>query len=600
MKFPYSKARRGQLELIDRIRGVLGSKVFLKAPTGFGKTIVALMSHIHMGKVLYAVRTRNEMSPVIRELRRLGEDFTLIYSAARMCPLNKGGNSHEFWLNCKLLRSRNMCPYYQRLSEVSDDEVLEVLKGEGSTDPHKLVDNIVRRLGVCPFFALSRLVDRVPFIIVTYPYVFRNEVFDTAFDTVGRGDLYLVLDEAHTILNPAMVIDEELDVFTLDKAVKEVKSYRLGSEILGYLQGIMKVFHELRSSMLRRIDKSDILRDPSELFILQDALISLRIAKLRKAISPYELMSSSTALGRVVKFVEYLTQPSFQPYGYVDREGVKVIKVLTPDLKYIRDIVSAFKGALLMSGTLPSEEIIRKVMFSDAIYIDVEKEYGSVFPESNILVAIYAAVTSSYRHRSEEMYSAYRELIKEVAQKLKSGVAFFVYPSYSFMEGVIRELMVEGIRQVAEGYSTTFNDVMQLALKEKKLAVHAVAGGKLTEGLELLDSNGNSLIKVVVIAGVPYPQPDDFIKDLKSRLETSVGREVARKFVMDVQAAVKVAQAIGRAIRSEKDKAFIILADRRFLSRRLRDVLGLKYDIVTSELKEVLKALTEFTCSDAG
>ncbi|MCD6323695.1 MAG: hypothetical protein J7L55_01120, partial [Desulfurococcales archaeon] len=583
MSFPYSKARKGQLEVINVIRESLGRKIFLKAPTGFGKTIVAVSSHMGEGLTMYAVRTRNEMAPVIRELRRVKANFTIVFSASRMCPLAGKGVETEFWLNCRLLRSRNLCPYYARLPSVSDSDVANVLKRAETTDPHKIAELIAKELGVCPFFALTRLIQGSDFAVVTYPYVFRNEVFDTAFEDIGRGDMCLVLDEAHTVMNPQLVIDEELDEFIVEKAIREVKTYKLGSEVLKYLEGLMNVFKHVRTTLLRRIPKEEVVPDLGIQVMLRDALISLRVIKLRTAISASEVASTSSALGKVAKFLDLAASPHFRIYGAVGRDGARVLKALTPDLDYVKDVIKSFKGSLMMSGTLPSERIIKETMFEDALYIDVVREYGEVFPKENVAYVVYPSVTSSYRYRNEETYLKYAELITELVKSLERGVALIVYPSYKFMDSVTKNVVLKGVKQVVEGYGTTSEEVEGLR-KHSKAVIHSVAGGKIAEGLEVLSLSGESLIKLVVIAGVPYPQPDDYIKDLRESLQRAVPADIAREFVMDVQASVKVAQALGRAIRSEKDVAFMVLADKRFLSMRLREALGIRYDGVVSDL----------------
>ena len=69
---------------------------------------------------------------------------------------------------------------------------------------------------------------------------------------------------------------------------------------------------------------------------------------------------------------------------------------------------------------------------------------------------------------------------------------------------------------------------------------------------------------------------------------------LADAVVMDVQASIRVVQACGRAIRSEGDRAFIVLADRRYLKRGLRELLGASYDAVLSSLPELLESLRRF------
>ncbi|MCS7099173.1 MAG: hypothetical protein NZ925_02355, partial [Sulfolobales archaeon] len=114
MHIPYQSFRRGQREAIEFVRSELGNFVALKAPTGYGKTLVALAGHLGSGRVLYVVRTRNEMAPVVKEARNLGMSFTVVFSGRRMCPLVKGADvpSEDFWLNCRVLRLKNMCPYF--------------------------------------------------------------------------------------------------------------------------------------------------------------------------------------------------------------------------------------------------------------------------------------------------------------------------------------------------------------------------------------------------------------------------------------------------------------------------------------------------------
>ncbi|MEM2406805.1 MAG: hypothetical protein QXM26_05020, partial [Sulfolobales archaeon] len=66
MRFPYANLRKGQLEVANFIRSRLGGYLAVKAPTGYGKTVVALVGHVGSGRVLYVVRTRNEIAPVVR------------------------------------------------------------------------------------------------------------------------------------------------------------------------------------------------------------------------------------------------------------------------------------------------------------------------------------------------------------------------------------------------------------------------------------------------------------------------------------------------------------------------------------------------------
>jgi len=128
----------------------------------------------------------------------------------------------------------------------------------------------------------------------------------------------------------------------------------------------------------------------------------------------------------------------------------------------------------------------------------------------------------------------------------------------------------------------------------------AVAGGKLMEGVEF-KIDGRNILKSVVIVGVPYPEPNDFLEMFRGIVSTRLGSsELAWELVYMWNALMKVKQAIGRAIRSENDRAFIILMDRRYLDSRLRkfieDYLGNVE--VTNNIDDMLIRLRRFLNSN--
>ncbi|HDN75655.1 MAG TPA: hypothetical protein ENG05_00820, partial [Acidilobales archaeon] len=273
MKFPYTTFRRGQKESIERIAKRLGSTIVLKAPTGFGKTIVAILSHIKAPKVLYVVRTRNEMAPVIRELKAVNEGFTIVFSGRRMCPIlrNVGIEPEDFWINCRLLREKGLCPYYERLNKVSSSSVERVLRTSG-IDPHEIVANIANKLGICPFFALSRLINNSKFIVATYPYLFKEEVFRTAFSD-DLSEYYVIIDEAHTLLNIQSLYEEVLSEPDVEAALRDVRTYSLGKDFIDYLIKLRDLISRIKSKMLKKVEKAYVYPGEGLIQLMEDAII---------------------------------------------------------------------------------------------------------------------------------------------------------------------------------------------------------------------------------------------------------------------------------------------------------------------------------------
>ncbi len=596
MGFPYKEFRRGQRESIDIIRKSLGAMVALNAPTGFGKTVVAVISHAGVGKVLYAVRTRNEMTPVINELRKTGTDFSFVFSASKMCPFIGRGiepRPEDFWVNCRLVRERGLCPYFNNLSRLKLGDLREILQDPGNpSDPQSLAVLISERLAVCPYFSLTRLAEESEFTVVTYPYLFREEVFRNAFPNLGLDDFYVIVDEAHTLFNLQSVIDEELDEATVDGALKEVRKYSLGEELWNYLSNVKALLGRQRSELLKRVDKSEVYPGEGLLQLIEDALIEIRYRRIKEMLSDTRsVLYVSSAMSKVSKFLQYARREDFGVYG-ARVSNVSELHALPVSFDVVTERLSSAKGVLLMSGTMPDEEIVKAVMKKEVRYIDVERDFGSVFPPQTLFKAVYYPVTSSYRRRGPEMYAKYATLITSLFSTLEDGVMIAVYPSYGFMESV-GELIVEN-NQVFETRKLSLEYVSRYARSADKLLLHIVSSGKFAEGIELIDEVGRSLIKLVLVVGVPYPQPDDYMKDLRRSLSKELSGELVRKVTSENLAAIRVRQAIGRSIRSEKDRAYVVLADKRYLTRRLREFLNLSYDLVTNSIHELTESLRRF------
>lgn len=69
----------------------------------------------------------------------------------------------------------------------------------------------------------------------------------------------------------------------------------------------------------------------------------------------------------------------------------------------------------------------------------------------------------------------------------------------------------------------------------------------------------------MVIVGIPYPPPDDYLKILAQRVSLKMNRE-NEEFLFKIPALVTIKQAIGRAIRDVNDKCNVWLLDKRFES----------------------------------
>ncbi|MEM2006841.1 MAG: ATP-dependent DNA helicase [Sulfolobales archaeon] len=593
MRFPYANLRKGQLEVANFIRSRLGGYLAVKAPTGYGKTVVALVGHVGSGRVLYVVRTRNEIAPVVREARNLGASFTIVFSGRRMCPLVRGAevSPEDFWLNCRLLRLKSMCPYYTNLKQVSQEELLELLNSADQLDPYVLASLVARELSACPFFALSGLADRVELTIATYPYLFNETVYSTAFSDVGLDEFYVIVDEAHTLVSPQSILSDSVNQSVLRTSASELSRHGYG-ELAQQVKHVEESLSRVTFNKLTRVSKQSIGVNADLLRELEEAFYAIRLSYLQSLVEVgVEAFARTTSsIGRLVKFLALATKDFFSLYTQSAFDTFR-LHALPLGYEPIRERLRLARGVLLMSGTLPPKDVLDKVVGRETEYIDVEAQYGHVFPRENVFYAVYTSVTTSYPLRSTRMFMEYAKLVRSVYESTDRAV-LAVYPSYEVMNEVVTYLK-DSISTYVESEKTKVADIEKLLAAEPHTLINAVAGGKIVEGVEFRDSFGLSLISTVVVCGIPYPSPDDYIEDFREALRSEVG-DAADTLVMDVQASIRVTQSFGRAIRSEKDRAFIVLADRRYLKKGFKELLGLRYDAVFSNLPSLLSRLNDF------
>ena len=596
-RFPYGSYRRGQRRVVEEAARVVEEEgiYVLQAPTGFGKTaavLEAVARALGDEKVVYVVRTRNEIAPVARELSRGGARYTILFNAKLMCPLARdlAIDQEDFWLNCSILRSRGLCPYFEDLAKVSSSDILKLVlrAGERYEEVPKL---IAEELGACPFFALASLVREVPFVVATYPYFFREEVYGSVMGDVERGSVVLIVDEAHTLANPTSVISEKLSASQIRASIDELRRYLpSAATLIEFLERVVKTIEGFaKDRSVRHVSKGFVVQEPSMVDALVDAVNDIKLSMVLEG-DVEEAMSRRLKLSRVARVLKLAMEKGFETF--VQKSGREVyLHILPVSLDPVKKPLEEVRAAILMSGTMPPPEFFEHVLrlSKRVFYRNIEDVEGPVFPRENSYTVVLLEPSSSYRLRSDRMYRVYARYIDAVFRHLSRGVLLVVYPSYEFMSSVRR--FVETAPSYFEDEHTTLEEVAEAARGSGRVAIHAVAGGKVAEGIELLDDEGRSLIKVVFLAGLPYPQPDDYTKLVEERLSEQVGARWAREFVFDMTASIRARQALGRALRSSADRALYILGDKRFLRPRVVRYMRVRIDRGIASLKELAQLL---------
>ncbi|MCE4598639.1 MAG: ATP-dependent DNA helicase [Desulfurococcales archaeon] len=604
-RFPYSEYRRGQRELAEEIKSSIinGEVLVVRAPTGFGKTISVLYGALLAGaeKVLYLVRTVNEIEPVVRELKRLKASFTMLFSARRTCPLMSPGRStiplppEDFWENCRLARARGVCEYYSRVEKLDLDDVKGVLNDPLASGPLRLAWGIAERLRACPFFSLRLLLEDSLFIVATYPYFFKRDIFEMVLEPLRYEDLVVIVDEAHTLMNAHSMLEYRIRAEDLEKALGEVKQYTQGYRRVEELITMLRRLAGRRVKRVEQLEKDEVSQVLSEVDYIVDTAEEVRERMVMEALaagSPETLGRIRSYMARVANWA--LIASMKESHIFIEPGNGDSILVATPldPAIIVKEPLERVKAAVLMSGTIPTRDFSREVLGIErsSRFLDVELLYGRFTPSGNIYTTVVADVTTRYVERTGYMYRRIASYLTFISRNMP-GLKLAVYPSYEVMNGIVEKIPVD-VDMLVEARGTSIDEVESRVRGDNSdLLINAVAGGKLVEGVEFTDYEGRNLLGIVIIVGVPFPQPDAYTKAQLDALAKRIGEGKAREYLYKHGTIIRVKQALGRAVRSPNDRAAYFLLDYRYLRRDIRELMNIRYDAVVKNLYGLAQAV---------
>jgi len=95
-------------------------------------------------------------------------------------------------------------------------------------------------------------------------------------------------------------------------------------------------------------------------------------------------------------------------------------------------------------------------------------------------------------------------------------------------------------------------------------------------------------LKCVIVVGLPLTPPSLFEKNFQEYYCRKFGRQKGMLYSSVYPAINKAIQAGGRAIRSETDRAFIVLMDYRYIFSEYKQCLPPEWDVKSSDKVEAL------------
>lgn len=585
--FPFDIVRPQQREFIVELASALEHQqgFVAHAPTGIGKTAAVLTPVVSYAlknkKNIFFLTSRQTQHKIaletlekIKGRNNLKLGVTDIIGRKWMCaqPHVDKLYSGEFYEFCKSLREGEKCEFYNNTKNKNKltTEAKRVINELGNTinANNDLVKNC-EKSKLCPYEISMHMATNSEVVVADYYYLFHPSISNLFLSKTGKEieESIIIADEAHNL--PARLMEQataKLSTFNIKRAISEARKFRY-EETIQMLNMLMDILTELSNHLGKKGEDIVKKQTLSEL-VGKEIDISQLADDFEYIADEIREKQKQSNIGGVASFLyNWLEQPEdgfARIISINDVKGDKVIELsnncLDPSI-LSKEIIQKSTSTILMSGTL-----VPPSMYSDLLGFNhvKEKTYLSPFPKKNQLNLIVPKTTTKFSKRSEEQYKTMAEECAKIADAVEGNTIIF-FPSYYIRDRVLesfqrltkKTVLFEGAGMTAGERDKTLEKFRTYSKTGAVLL--GVVSGSFYEGIDL----PGSLLKCVVIVGLPFQQPDLKTKKLIEYYDKKFGKGWDYGYVFP--AFNKTLQSAGRCIRSETDRGVTVFLDERYL-----------------------------------
>ena len=587
LTFPFGSYRPGQREMAVQVYTAvkLGKRLFASMPTGTGKSIAALFPALKAlgegltGQVYYLTARTTQRQGALEALRRMREQplhlWTLTLDAKdKQCPE-------------KTLCHPDYCPRAKG-HFLRDHAAIEEMLQMDDWSPEN-IRAMADKHNLCPFeFALS-LAEIADLTICDYNYALDPAVhIQRIFDKTA--DVTLLIDEAHNLLSRVRDM--------LSGAVDGGRIRKLRT-VVGKAAGRKHPLYKAMTEVLKVLDDLPIPEDESTEGALEKLPTSLDNACMeltdafmtaQNEYFPWDEAGEkvSDTLLPLLSFVRARRRDTTEYAWLWQGRKNKLLTAFALDVAdYFEEVTTMLRGVVCFSATMHPLEDMKLLLGGqedDACFA-----MPSPFPPENLLIH-QRDVNTRYRYRDAacaEIAAAIRAMVEA-----KPGRYIAFFPSFAYLRqvsemldlphqaqrsGMTDEERREFLAPYVPGGPESGSHLPTLSL--------CVLGGVFAEGIDL---PGDALDGVVIV-GVGLPQVNLFQETLRAYYERTFGDGFLYAYMLP--GMQKVAQAVGRVIRTEKDRGVALLLDDRYRQAAYRRLCPEHWRIRRGATEKSLKQL---------
>lgn len=595
IKFPFGEYRAGQKEMATYVyKGCRENSIqFLQAPTGIGKTMgtiyPAVKSFAHEGtERIFYVTAKNTIKKVAKEAVDALRDNGLIINSLTLTAKETSCPQKVF--NCHPKVCSRARGYYDRLGPAMDFFL------ENKHYDINEVKKIADKFNICPFELSLDISLECDIIICDFNNAYDPRAKLKRFFDDG-GDYLVLADEAHNLVSRARdmysgEISKDIYINT-SKKMSRVRS-TLGRQVMDTLQEIIKYLSLQVEDMKQRDVSYEILENPLD--------------NLNKLLEKFtELAEGMLDTSAIREYTKDLLEAFYSTKGYLytvskadDNYAHYILKennnitikmfCIDPSTR-LQECHKKSKSTTMFSASLTPFDYYARLLQRGSDYNT--HSLASPFDNDNLKVMVNAVVPVEYKFRDRFM----EELVKCIHEFVmgKRGKYLIFFPSYGYMEKA-HNLFISLYDDVfAPKQQRNMNEkdreaFISLFEDDAHMSAFAVMGGVFSEGIDL---KGEKLIGAVIV-GTGFPMislENNLIKEFHvAREEQGLG------YAYVYPGFNKVLQAVGRVIRSEKDKGAALLIDRRFMRQEYKDLMPYWWQPIeyVDDAEDIKKSLIEF------
>ena len=634
LAFPFSKLRAGQESMLGAVSNLhrIGGAMMVEAPTGIGKTMASLFPSIkaltseHV-RQLIVVLARTPGQTVFQEaLNLLGQNGAKIKT---LSILAREKVCRRGTVACDPTNCSKRLGHFERLPEARQAAIYEA---PDLLSPPVLIE-LGKRFNLCPHALATHLAPWVDIVMGDYNYAFDpgaqlNYLFGE--EAPRRNKIALLVDESHNLVDRGREIhSQSIRTATWTPTVKWLqKNEPKGAALLRTLwKEMMTVFKTGSSKTIETqptVHQTELFPSQTKPSTTPKANEPLRI---NKRISPYEVVldeipeswgllmdhflqtiDAQLRTSQLDKAHTELLELYFEIHGFLKAtrgEGDNHRIILKRQNRHItlhrfcidpsRELSASWKKAwstLFFSATLSPASFYRQLIGMNDQHSSLS--LPSPFKKSQWQIIIHQGISTTYRQRAYT-YSDVAQVIKFTCLS-KQGNYLTFFPSYEYLRQVMECLLhlpeisgsdISLITQTPEMNESARSEFLN-AFKQQDGNTRiglAVMGGIFGEGIDL---TGNSLIGVIVV-GVGLPQVC-LERDLIREHFNANGGD-GFNFAYRHPGINRVMQAVGRLIRTEKDRGVAVLIDQRYRDESFQNLLPNEWPIENIAHSEKLESI---------